>query len=96
MDRDGYPDDSELDSIRAWGQERPPGYVGLMEFVQGLWRFPDYFQACGRHYALSTGGWSGNEELIGALQDNHAFWACCWASSRRGGHYVFEIPEGLR
>lgn len=40
---------------------------------------------------LHTGGWSGNEEIICALQKSQ-FWFFWWESSRRGGHYYFEIP----
>ena len=46
-----------------------------------------------RKLYLSTGGWSGNESVIDALQDNFMFWAMCWAKTERGGHYWFEIPE---
>jgi len=38
---------------------------------------------------VSTGGWSGNEELIGAMRMNFILWSQWWWSSRRGGHYVF-------
>jgi hypothetical protein len=44
-------------------------------------------------YHLSTAGWSGNEDIIRALQKNVLFWHMYWYSSRRGGHHVFEIKE---
>lgn len=42
---------------------------------------------------LSTGGWSGNEDIIRALMDNKYFFLFYWVSSTRGGHYCFEFPE---
>lgn len=41
---------------------------------------------------ISTGGWSGNEDIIRALKLNKWFYCFYWVQSRRGGHYVFEIP----
>jgi len=41
--------------------------------------------------ALHTGGWSGNEDIIGELQGTW-FWLMYWTESHRGGHYYFEIP----
>ena len=37
-----------------------------------------------------TGGWSGNEQIVGAMQKTY-FWVFYWQLSRRGGHYWFEI-----
>jgi hypothetical protein len=28
-----------------------------------------------------------------ALEANRHFWSLCWLSSRRGGHYRFQIPK---
>lgn len=99
MTPEGYPDDAELDAIANWPHGR--GFHGLMAEVRrlnwekyGSWRECDvtdegveYF----REYRLATGGWSGNESLIGALQENFVFWSLCWQMSERGGLYVFRI-----
>ena len=101
MDKNGYPSDEELATIRNWDYK---DFEVLMEYVEDLWKYPNYFESfdisdptyklkIGIKYKLSTGGWSGNEDLIGALQENSMFWACYWQESKRGGHYVFEIRK---
>jgi hypothetical protein len=39
---------------------------------------------------ISTGGWSGNEDIINALENNQWFYRFFWKQSERGGHYSFE------
>lgn len=71
-------------------------FPALMEYVRARWRYAEdgYFQKDGTHiYRLSTAGWSGNESIIGALQDNQIFWLLCWQESKRGGHYKFSVPK---
>lgn len=95
LDEYGYPTEPTLQQIREW---RPDGsdYAPLFEHVRQLWYPPDYCRVVGRTYEISTGGGSGNEDLISALQDNRLCWTMTWVSSRRGGHYVFELPGGER
>jgi len=40
---------------------------------------------------LHTGGFSANEDVIEALQDNMMFWLMWWWKTERGGHYYFKI-----
>ena len=89
LDEDGYPTDELLERVRKWPYDQ--GFEGLLELVQANWNWDNYFQKDGNKYVLCTGGWSGNEDLIGALMENHLFWACCWESSQRGGRYEFEV-----
>lgn len=42
---------------------------------------------------LAPGGWSGNEDIIKALRNNELFWMCYYEEWKRGGLWVFEIPE---
>jgi len=101
LDEDGYPTEEFLTSIEIW-RDRP--YTELMDYIKPYWRYSDFGyweeqEVENQHgrmvteYSISTGGWSGNESIIRALQDNHIFWILCWCSSLRGGHYVFEVSN---
>lgn len=102
-DSDGYPTSEELHLITKWPYQ---DCQGLLEYVADLWRYPDYIEEIedsgnedyqeNHIWHVSTGGWSGNEDIIGAITDNTMFWSICWYSSRRGGHYVFHVPRNLR
>jgi hypothetical protein len=68
-----------------------------MAFVRSCWKYADWgWTQEGRRFAIFTGGWSGNEELIGAMQENFVFWAICWEWSHKGGHFEFQLPEHMR
>lgn len=90
-----YPTEEALARIRAWPRD---DFVGLMEFVKAAWWAPDWgwteviTMERGMRYEISTGGWSGNEEIMAALRANFPFWTFCWQLERRGGHYEFEVP----
>jgi hypothetical protein len=100
MDEDGYPLPGTLDLIRMW---RPDDYTGLMQFLVDTWRYDSYIFHDHRRtrshrghplemrWHVSTGGWSGHEEIISALQENFMFWGVCWEQTRRGGHYQFLV-----
>jgi hypothetical protein len=90
MDKDGYPDEKELDTIRKWGA---CDGRGLLEYVRGLWAYQNYFRPGRIYWRVSTAGWSGNESLIGAMQDNFVWWSINWVSTTRGGHYVFQPKQ---
>jgi|ERR1035438_6118477 hypothetical protein len=97
MSLDQYPTDEELDAIKNWKMTDTNNYCDLMEFVKGLWWMADWgwheysHPEGGILYTISTGGWSGNEDIIAALQDNTMFWLMSWQSARRGGHYEFQL-----
>lgn len=95
MDRNGYPEEHELEKIAQWDYK---DFKGLIEYVKERWWAGDmgYFRKGKKYFYLSTAGWSGNESIIGALMENIMFWSCCWTSSKRGGHYVFQIPKALK
>lgn len=95
LDADGYPTEATFEKVKTWSYL---DFKGLVRFVHSLW-WPDQKWGWNEtitdgvtRLELATGGWSGNETLISALQGNAMFWLLCWRESRRGGHYVFEVP----
>ena len=101
IDSDGYPTDEALDIIREWTFQMSDR--DLFEFIKSIWWMPDWgWKECeaidertgekSYCYYISTGGWSGNESIIQAMQENKwMFWHMHWVQSRRGGHYIFEL-----
>ena len=95
LDQHGYPSEEDIERIKLWEFAQRGSFEQLMEFVKDCWNYSDWgFRQDGRKYWLSTGGWSGNEEVIEAMHENVGmFWSICWHVSKRGGHFEFEIPE---
>jgi hypothetical protein len=101
FDRDGYPTEETLKIIAEWDCVGKDNQINLLKYVQKCWRYDNFFtveegtvdmyHTNVLRYNISTGGWSGNESLISALEENHLFWALCWVQSRRGGHYIFHV-----
>lgn len=102
-DHNGYPTDEELKRIEEW----PPSenYKEWFDFIHSIWTYADWawreeekkhnelFRGKQvRQYSISTGGWSGNESIIEAMEKNWIAWTMTWVQSTRGGHYLFEVP----
>ncbi len=101
MDKDGYPEQEELDGIKdwphGWGPTGNNSYRDLMDYIRERWWWAENFgwemreHGTRATYELHTAGWSGNEDIIQAMEENHTFWGICWQCSERGGHYKFEV-----
>lgn len=97
LDKDGYPTTAALDKIATWDASDPKG---CLDFARSLWHWPDLVWIEHRPHdwkkdeqidiiCFSTRGWSGNESLIAALQDNFGV-MLTWYLSKRGGRHEFE------
>jgi hypothetical protein len=93
MTPEGYPDDQELELIEKWDAINDT--EGLLSFIEPRWvhgRWDLQKTNIGDIYLeVSTGGWSGNEDIIEALQRNFVFWSMYWHTHIRGGRYTFLI-----
>lgn len=109
FDRDGYPTDETLDRIERWPvAQQVDGVRTCLDFVVEAWdtRYgsvhrtlmdieqaflaPDANETFIR---FATGGWSGNESLIHALQRNHIVHGLTWVMSRRGGLHIYRYQS---
>lgn len=90
-----YPTDDEL-AILARFSGTPEGFV---DHVRNLWWIPaqigvedgtNEWGAPVKLVSFVTGGWSGNESLIGVILDSF-FHISFWVSSHRGGLYIYEV-----
>lgn len=102
-DQDGYPTDEELQKIKEW--PIADDYADFFAFVRSCWHYADcgyweeedtiddLFDRPVHRYSISTGGWSGNESVIQAMEENVMVWIMTWVQSRRGGHFIFEIKR---
>lgn len=87
-----YPEDEVLTKVKNWHGWNDESFHSFMAYLKDIadWYV---FEQKGEAYFISTGGWSGNEDVIYAMMDNHMFWGMFWNQSRRGGHYIF-APMG--
>lgn len=90
LDEFGYPTEYSLARIQTWKVYSEEDFINLMEFVKDLWYYPECFQEGPDHvYTLITLGWSGNESVIGAMQENVVLDSLFWYSSERGGKHIY-------
>lgn len=96
-----YPSKQELHWVSAWDNDLGSWFT----YIRSLWWAPEWGWTEERghdelderpvtRFRISTGGWSGNEDVIEAMQHSLG-WFFTWVQSRRGGHYIFELPDAL-
>jgi len=103
MTPDGYPTEGTLDIIRRWEIVTAQDAIDAMEYVGQAWSYPTHWTVergwnddLGHpkaRYVFSTGGWSGNEELVEAIEANVMLQTLGAWSWRRGGHYEYRFRE---
>jgi hypothetical protein len=91
LDIDNYPTNYALKLVE--NHDSIHDIKKYLNLIEELWSYKDRFCLSGKkvlYLYLSTGGWSGNEKVIDAMQKNN-FWMFFWQKSIRGGHYWFRI-----
>lgn len=93
FDEDGYPTEEVLKHISTVRLDQ--SHKEMLDLVKNMWYYPDfvkvYEEEGDTYYRFATGGWSGNESLVNALQQNLLFWGMCWEMSKKGGVHVFKL-----
>lgn len=108
FDRDSYPTDYTLERIKTWPVETFADMHAAMDFAGRAWSYPDrweridepdpdHFDRTGLprfivRYVFSTGGWSGNESIVGAIEANQTLQMIGAWAWQRGGHYEYRFP----
>lgn len=96
MDDDGYPTEELLEYIKNYKINSFGNALIILELVKDVWWSKNMLvweEDGGDTLHMATGGWSGNESLIYAMQENYILWHLLWHSSTRGGKYVFDLAN---
>jgi hypothetical protein len=89
-EEEGYPTDEALEKVSAWDAHDP---MGLWNHIEGYFNRHGSAWIEGEDYKLATGGWSGCESVISALEKNWILNALYWQSSHRGGLHVYSFGK---
>ena len=87
IDDDGYPEGGMLRSVTLWPATLRHEWL---DYIAQNWPPTGKATWGDDELRLVTGGWSGCEEIIQAMQQNTMCWMMCWESSFRGGTYRFK------
>lgn len=97
FDADGYPTEETLNALE---ESDGTDFEAIAQFLVNAWYYPNYIKLYTakahpvlqsgkrRRLRMSTGGWSGNEDLIYHLPQ--MFTTLYFREEHRGGHYLFE------
>lgn len=98
FDADGYPTEATLRRIRTWPTGTLADMLACMDFAgrawssYGTWRKTFWRKEV--RYRIVTGGWSGNESVIAAIERNQMVQMVGAWRWERGGLYEYRFPRG--
>lgn len=103
FDVDGYPTDATVEVLREWPTDDA---AGALDFLKAAWCVPYgsvthtisahegyvlHAKAGEKYLRLATGGWSGNELLVGTFRYTSNSYMT-WRLSAAGGLFIFRYP----
>lgn len=95
----GYPDRDDLEKLATF-YGTPEGLTDEISYlVEGYGGVKSENSGTDVEVRIVTGGWSGNEDVIGVLErglegnSTTMFSMAYWDSSHRGGLHVYRIPQ---
>lgn len=98
VDSNGYPVEEILNAIPALTATPRELVEDILRPIFDVYggvkveRIKDFWDRPVVKVSLVTGGWSGCESAVSALERS-LFWFAWWQSSSRGGSFTFEVPE---
>ena len=104
FDSDGYPTDETLALIVYWHKNEgwKPNeflkfvnsafnkYYGRWEIINDYNKLAAFREEEFKALEIATGGWSGNEQLINAMEKT-VFWSVFWRASFSGGLHILKL-----
>ncbi len=102
-----YPSEASLNRIEKWPIGSFEDTHAVLDFVKSLWHWPDFgvshelraeealvvgAESGQRFLRLATGGWSGNESIISAMEGNRLLHAFTWRLDALGGLHIYAYP----
>jgi len=93
FDAYGYPTERALNAIETFKIQKLSDSKTLIDHCAELWNEYGTCDTVNGLYTFTTGGWSGNESILGAMTLNRMFWGLSWYSSTVGGKYEFKVKQ---
>ena len=93
-DRDGYPIAEDVEALRHWVgpvEEVPAVLDAVGEYLTASGYGKATYSSEYREWRFVTGGWSGCEEVIGAMP--LLVHSLAWLSSHRGGLHIYGLED---
>lgn len=85
-----YPSSKDVEAIEKWDYG---DLLGCLDFIESIWSDYGRIERRGKHKVwvrFITGGWSGNEEILSAMDKNVGIMTC-WEASYRGGKHIYKF-----
>lgn len=86
-----YPTEEQLQKIREWDDYRD--LIGLIDYIEDIYPTYGFIKRTGKRVqrvVFVTGGWSGCEDIISAM-DRSVGLMMAWESSHRGGKHIYKV-----